>query len=350
MTTPDDPALHALLRPLHDGLLDWPAEGALFLGARAGTALQARPWPRLVWRQPIKPLADALQRAGHAAAGDEATRRWPLVLVLPPRQREQARALFAQALTALAPGGRVLAAAPNAAGAKSAEADLARLAGPLSTLSKHHCRVFWTAPLDAPPDLRLAAEWAALDAPRRIADPRAHGGGFVSRPGVFAWDRVDAASALLVAHLPAELAGRGADLGAGWGYLATQVLARCPRVTAFDLYEADARALACARENLAPFAARVQLGFHWHDVGGGVPGGYDFVVCNPPFHGEGSDARPELGRAFLRAAAAALRPGGCLFLVANRQLPYERTLAEGFADVRTLAQADGYKVCMAVAR
>ncbi len=43
---------------------------------------------------------------------------------------------------------------------------------------------------------------------------------FLSRPGVFAWDRIDPASALLAEHLPADLAGRAADLGAGYGFVA----------------------------------------------------------------------------------------------------------------------------------
>uniref|UniRef100_UPI0039818C5F methyltransferase n=1 Tax=Salmonella sp. s54197 TaxID=3159662 RepID=UPI0039818C5F len=91
-------------------------------------------------------------------------------------------------------------AARNDEGARTHEADLSRLAGAVSVLSKHKCGVAWTAPLDGPLDPALAAGWRALDAPRAIADGR-----FVSRPGVFAWDRLDAGSALLAAHLPADL-------------------------------------------------------------------------------------------------------------------------------------------------
>src|SRR5690606_41870980 len=79
--------------------------------------------------------------------------------LLPPGRREQARAWFARALARLAPGGRVIACMHNKAGAKTGEADLARLAGPLRSLSKHHCRVFWSAPLQAPADPALLDEW-----------------------------------------------------------------------------------------------------------------------------------------------------------------------------------------------
>src|SRR5690606_6915532 len=206
--------------------------------ARAGWPLQGRPLPGLVFEQAWKPDADALQAQGFVPAPPEDTARYPLVLLLPPRQREQARAWFARALARLATGGRVIACMHNKAGAKTGEADLARLAGPLRSLSKHHCRVFWSAPLQAPADPALLDEWRVLDAPRRIEVPGAPGGAFLSRPGVFAWDRVDAASRLLAGHLPGDLRGDVADLGAGWGFLAREVLARNPGIAALDLYEA----------------------------------------------------------------------------------------------------------------
>ena len=352
-----DPALESLFLPFMEGTLAWPVSGgALFLGARAGRALHARPWPGLVCEQAWKPEVDALHRAGFEAgpeAGDDAGVRHPLVLLLPPRQREHARARFARALARLAPGGTLVACMPNREGARTGEADLARVAGPLRSQSKHHCRVFRTMPLDAPADPALAADWATLDAPRRIADAGVPGGGFLSRPGVFAWDRVDAASRLLAEHLPADLQGAVADLGAGWGYLGMQVLARCPRMASLDLYEADARALELARANLAAMegGARVPLEFHWRDVAAGLGAArYDAIVCNPPFHAQGAGERVDLGRAFIAAAADALRPGGRLWLVANRHLPYEAALADRFDAPREVAGRDGFKVVEARAR
>ena len=73
-------------------------------------------------------LIDELGRCG-LRVGEAADERFPLVLVLPPRQREEARALFARALQHTEPGGTLLASMPNTEGAKSGEADLVKLAG-----------------------------------------------------------------------------------------------------------------------------------------------------------------------------------------------------------------------------
>jgi len=381
--SPDDDPLKALLLPFDSGVLPWPAQGrVLFLRARDGWPLRRHPTGQLLCEQGFKPLADGLQAAGLAVQpgigeADDA----PLVLVLPPRQRDEARALLARAVGLAAPGARVVAAVANDEGARSRERDLQQLAGLDGTLTKFHCRVFWTPPLSGASDAALLAQWRQADAPRDIL-----GGRYRSRPGVFAWDRIDPASALLAGCLaddgacrsalqgetaatldagaeeaghdvgsPArraptvKLAGRGADLGAGWGYLAGEVLARSPQVTALDLYEAEARALDLARGNLAPHAGRAALSFHWHDVTAGLAqGGYDFIVSNPPFHAHDRGDRPELGQRFIEVAAQSLRPGGRLLLVANRHLPYEATLARAFATQRVLAEGGGFKAIEAV--
>ena len=173
-------------------------------------------------------------------------------------------------------------------------------------------------------------------------------GRFISRPGVFAWDRVDPASQLLADHLPADLRGRAADLGAGYGYLSVELLQRCPGIASLDVYEAEARALDLAKRNLADAAARLPLRFLWQDVAPGLSEQYDVIVTNPPFHAQQGAARPDIGRAFIAAAAAALVPGGRLWLVANRNLPYELELDANFGSVRIVTQQQGFKIIEAV--
>lgn len=340
-----DPALDTLLLPFTTGALSWPERGdILFFRARLGAALQYAPRGRLICRQTFLPFAQGLSTAGFildqgkvAPAGP-----FPLILSLPPRQREEARNLLAQSVARAAEGGVVVAALANNEGARSIEADLQALAGRVESLSKNKCRAFWARIDPARIDRALLKEWLALGEPRRISDDR-----FLSRPGLFAWDRIDEGSALLARHLPADLAGHGADLGAGFGFLSAEVLARCPRVTALDLYEAEREALDLAELNLAPLAGPVKLDFFWHDVTTGLKRTYDFIVSNPPFHVRRADCA-DLGQDFILAGARALRPGGRLLLVANQHLPYEAVLGAAFAQHSVLANEGGYKIIEAV--
>jgi 16S rRNA (guanine1207-N2)-methyltransferase len=192
-----------------------------------------------------------------------------------------------------------------------------------------------TGPLDI-------AAWAAETAERPILDGR-----FVSAPGIFAWDRIDAGSAALAALLPNDLAGHVADLGAGFGYLAATALANAPAIVRLDAFEADRPAVRCAAANLSAFGARAQV--RWHDVTAGVGTAlYDAVLTNPPFHDAQGEDRT-LGLRFIDVAADALKPGGRLYLVANRHLPYEQRLAARFKRVERLHEGDGFMVYAAFA-
>lgn len=339
--TASEAALEALFVPFANGELAWPADGrVLFLRARDGFALRERRRPGWVMQQSFKPAADGLAQSGFAVTAEPPDGSFRVVMVLPTRQREETRALFAQAVQRAGHDGIVVASVPNNEGAKTAEADLTRLAGPVGHLSKHKCRVIWTRPGAVDPALLEA--WLALDAPQSI-----DGGRFVSRRGLFAWDRVDAGSALLADTLPVDLSGRLADLGAGFGFLACAAIERCPGIVGADLYEAEGRALVPAQANLAAVVARtgrpVSTGVHWADVTQGVAPGYDVIVANPPFH-QGRADQPELGRSFIASAAKALAPGGRFWMVANRHLAYEGALDAGFARVRQVVERDGFKV------
>ena len=163
--------------------------------------------------------------------------------------------------------------------------------------------------------------------------------GFQTLPGIFSADGPDRGSVLLAATLPAKLSGKVADLGAGWGYLAAEILKR-PAVKRLDLVEAEADALDCARVNVTDPRAR----FHWADATTWRPDSLlDVVVMNPPFH-VGRDADPALGAAFIRAARRMLAPNGSLWLVANRHLPYDAALTEHFLVHEDVAGNGGFRV------
>ncbi len=196
-------------------------------------------------------------------------------------------------------------------------------------VSKAHGKIFWLA---AAPD--MFQDWRPPET--QIVD------GFHTAPGVFSADGIDPASAFLVNTLPKQLGKRVADLGAGWGYLARHLLAD-PKLETLDLVEADHIALDCARLNVTDPRAR----FHWADATRWTPDHrVDAVVMNPPFHTSRA-ADPGIGQAFIEAAARCLTPSGTLWMVANRHLPYETTLATRFAHVDSVASNNRFKVLRA---
>ena len=164
-------------------------------------------------------------------------------------------------------------------------------------------------------------------------------------PGVFSAKGVDPGSAFLMEHLPHTIRGKVADLGAGWGYLSAEVLKRFPDVNRVDLFEVDSRALDCAKANVAPVADGRDVRFLWQDVTLGIKGRYDTIVMNPPFH-TGQTKDLSLGLAFLKVAADSLVKRGKLFIVANRQLPYEAALNETRLPWSIVAENPTYKILL----
>ena len=118
--------------------------------------------------------------------------------------------------------------------------------------------------------------------------------GFLTAPGMFSCKKIDQGSAALAPFLT-DLKGRGADFGAGWGWMSKQALL-ADAVTALDLFEADFYALEAAKQNLNDSRAT----YHWADVAN-LPkqrDPYDFIISNPPFH-QTRKAEPDLGKAFI---------------------------------------------------
>ncbi|MEC9342444.1 MAG: class I SAM-dependent methyltransferase [Pseudomonadota bacterium] len=199
-------------------------------------------------------------------------------------------------------------------------------AGIEDSFSKHHAVCF----------LLRRGSTEPFDAPRPEA---------LVSPTMFASSGEDAGSRLLASHFEGRLAGAVADFGAGSGYLAGQARQQAGP-TRIDLYEADYLSLERARSALA--GAKVETRFFWHDLlREKVDGPYDRVVMNPPFH-EGRATRPQIGIGFIETAARALKPGGRLLMVANRNLPYEAVLQARFRRIARLTEEGGFKVIEAI--
>jgi 16S rRNA (guanine1207-N2)-methyltransferase len=309
---------------LEAGLLDWP-EGAV-LALRPAPETDGLPLERVQAVHGFRPDFTAWERRG-VDVRPVSEGRFAAAYVAVPRAKDHARALLAEAIARVGPGGLVVLDGQKTDGVDS----LVKLARPLlsevEVYAKAHGKLLWGRVPDPAPDL------AGLTPPLKAPD------GWETALAGFSAGAVDAGSALLAAHLPARLQGDVLDLGAGWGFLAKAALAS-GQVTGVDLVEAEFDALEAARRNIDDPRAR----FLWEDAAVFAPGKrYDAILCNPPFH-TSRKSDPALGQMFLRTAARLLKPSGVLGLVANRHLPYEHTLAECFGEALPITEAQGYKI------
>ena len=165
-----------------------------------------------------------------------------------------------------------------------------------------------------------------------------------SLPGVHASGRLDPGTRLLVENTPwKDLAGRRVlDLGCGYGVLALLAAKHGGAVTAVD---DDLAAVESVKRNAARLGLEVDARHSDVDSALGDET-FEVILCNPPFH-VGRGVRLDVPRAFIAAAARLLTPAGELWLVANRDLPYEREIGS-WARPDTVANERGFKVIRAV--
>lgn len=302
-----------------------PTSGAIAVFGARGQSLAGLPAERLMLC-----VDDIVEARRYAAQGFDVTQEMPAgaagALVFVPRGRLEGRVLFARA--AEAAGGRIIVDGQKTDGTESHLKELKKRGICGGAFSKAHGKLFeCTLPEGSHDDWRLAgAGGANVD-------------GFHTVPGVFSAEKADEGSRLLAEALPEKLGAEVADFGAGWGYLSRSVLER-GGVEALHVIEASHAALGCAKVNIPDPRAQ----FHWDDATRWSPrASLDAVVMNPPFHA-GRKGVPELGQAFIANAAAALKPTGHLWMVANRHLPYEETLRAHFGRVEEFGGNGRFKL------
>jgi tRNA1(Val) A37 N6-methylase TrmN6 len=145
---------------------------------------------------------------------------------------------------------------------------------------------------------------------------------------------------ILAACVPADFVGWIADLGAGSGAAGLAVLSRCAGARA-TLVERETEMVEAARMTLALpensgiadraqiLAADVELSGRARVAAGLADNAFDFAVTNPPFNATDDRATPNALRksahvmtdglleAWIRTAAAILRPDGALAIIAR---------------------------------
>jgi 16S rRNA (guanine1207-N2)-methyltransferase len=258
----------------------------------------------------------------------------------------------AEAFRALAEGGTCLLAGANDEGAKPAARLLEAVFGNAFVSTQHSgCRMLVATKKSATPGDAELFENAWLDADRfhelpvKLAETE-----FVAstRPGVFSWEHLDEATGILADLMRIENGETVIDLGCGAGILGVAA-SRWSPMGQILMLDADADAIRCAARTAAQAGCR-NVVVRASDVASAAAGERaNVVVSNPPFHlGKGTELA--IPRAFIEQAYAHLAPGGRLYLVANRTLPYERLIAECFGEVLTAHDGRRFKVIGGVRR
>ncbi len=175
---------------------------------------------------------------------------------------------------------------------------------------------------------------------------------FISKPGVFGWNKIDHGSELLAREARRVLEGRAAvgaemgatlgsvlDLGCGYGYLLL-VTADLP-FSKRSATDNNAAAVLAATASFARQALPVSVTLD--DCGEHLQERFDVILCNPPFH-QGFSTSSALAAKFLAQIRKLLKDKGIALLVVNQFIPVEKVAAEHFQNIATLCLQDGFKV------
>ena len=269
-----------------------------------------------------------------------------LVVIFATKHKEEVLYHLSLGVDALSSQGEIVLVAANDLGAQSLERKVSELlTGPLQVVSKHKCRVVRARLNEVNIDESLKVEWNQHGQLQKIEAT-----GLYACPGVFSWKKIDEGSRWLAESLPSDLLGDGADIGAGVGYLSLRASAKSPNIQSMNLFESERKALDAARLNLSAINGPVQFRYTWADVRDGIGASeYDFILMNPPFH-QGKNEERALGQVFVQKALEGLKPGGRLFMVANRHLAYEALIEASGGEKLECEYGKGFKLLRAIKR
>jgi 16S rRNA (guanine1207-N2)-methyltransferase len=262
------------------------------------------------------------------------------ILLTLPKEKDRLRMLVQAAAALLPADGRLWLAGENQAGIRSAGQYLEERFGKVQKLdSARHCGLYQTSAPIAGTQFDPEA-WRRQWTLERPAGPL----NIHSWPGVFSHGALDVGTALLLEHLTETRPGqRVLDFGCGAGVVAAALLQTQPELQCV-LSDSSALALHASRATLQANDLHAEI--IASDGLTEVPGEFDLVISNPPWH-QRHIGTPELGVHLLAGVRQRLQPGGTLLVVVNRHLPWPRWLDEWFGSHQVVSSAGGYQVLRA---
>ncbi len=295
-------------------------------------------------------VSNATVACGHGSAPFGSGLRADVVAIRIPTEKLALLQLLADAFGLLKVGGQCCIAGATNEGVKSAASVLKDLFGNATVLATEQGfrAVMAVKRSPTPVDTTVMAntllqhdDFHPIDVVLRGQPTR-----LFSRPGVFSWQHLDDATAILADVMRVRPGDDVLDLGCGSGPLGLTA-ARLGATGRVCMVDVDSEAVRCASRAVT-VAGLTTCDVRTSDVGAAVLGErFDVVVTNPPFHvGKLTDL--DVPAQFIADAHAVLRPGGSLQLVANRTLPYERIVQECFGNLTTMHDGPRFKVLSAM--
>ena len=169
---------------------------------------------------------------------------------------------------------------------------------------------------------------------------------YISKPGIFGWNKIDRGSAFLIQHLSPFLSRYDntprslLDLGCGYGYLGCEA-SRHP-FTSITATDNNAAALAAAKENFSQLS-HPDCQVVAADAGDQLNQLFDTILCNPPFH-QGFTVDDALSVKFLYNTKRLLSSIGQALFVVNSFIPLEYKAKQYFRHADILANNGSFKL------
>ena len=285
---------------------------------------------------------------GHGTHVLPADLRADSVVIRIPQERVALLQLLVDGFSILKEGGRCYVAGATNEGIKTADNTIETIFGNARVLARDSShRVITAVKRGTAFALPERADASILDGDVfREVDVNLHGRNYrlCTRPGVFSWEHLDEATSILADTMEIHEDNSVLDLGCGSGALG--VVASSLSSGRVTMVDADIEAVRSATRT-----AEANGMTNWRALPSDIAAAvlderFDVVVTNPPFHvGKATDL--DVPMQFINDAHHVLVPGGRMFLVANRTLPYEQAIKHLFGNVSNVHDGQRFKVLSA---
>lgn len=162
-----------------------------------------------------------------------------------------------------------------------------------------------------------------------------------THPALFSPQRIDAGTQAMLSQVNLQAGERVLDLCCGYGVVGIWAALQGAQVLLSDV---DPVAVAVSAKNLVRNGFPPELAVQSDAFANIDQSGFDWILCNPPYHTDYGVAKRLIEKGFNRLVV-----GGSMVMVVKRALWYQNKLKAIFGGVR-VREIDGYTVLTATRR